>query len=273
MIPRTPEPELMDEAGQARAYAAADFDGPNTAFVGHVEAALGGQAITGRLLDLGCGPADICIRLARRHSSVLIDALDGSDAMLDCAREALAAAGHDIAARIRLLHARLPAPALDGAGYDTITSNSLLHHLHDPMVLWDAVRRTGRTGTRVVIMDLFRADSTAAAAELVDRYAAGEPEILRTDFYNSLLAAFTPDEVRAQLAAAGLAHFEVTTVSDRHLLVVGELRCSSCHAAGRRSAPGPWRRPEASGSVANGPIDPRSAFTVVSRRPKMKVCS
>jgi SAM-dependent methyltransferase len=224
MMPRIPEPELMDAVDQAEAYADADFDGPNSAFVDHVASALGGRLITGLVLDLGCGPADICLRLAARHPQATIDALDGSAPMLDCARRVLACADPSIARRIRLVHARLPAPELRAAQYDLVISNSLLHHLHEPAVLWDTVKRVGKPGAAVLVMDLFRAESRAAAAAIVARYAAGEPEILRSDFYNSLLAAFTPEEVRAQLAAAGLGHLSVTTVSDRHLLVAGTLR-------------------------------------------------
>ena len=46
--------------------------------------------------------------------------------------------------------------------------------------------------------------------------------MLKEDFYNSLLAAFTPAEVEDQLAAAGLS-LEIETISDRHLLVSGRL--------------------------------------------------
>jgi hypothetical protein len=103
-------------------------------------------------------------------------------------------------------------------------SNSLLHHLHDPQVLWNAVRETGAPGAVVVVMDLFRPPSPGAAQEIVDAYAGGEPEVLRRDFYNSLCAAFEPGEVRAQLDACGLGGLDVRTVSDRHLLVAGRLQ-------------------------------------------------
>jgi hypothetical protein len=84
------------------------------------------------------------------------------------------------------------------------------------------VRQLGQPGAPVLIMDLARpADETAARA-LVDTYAAGDPEVLRTDFHNSLLAAFEPAEVREQLAAADLP-FEVATVSDRHLAAWGRV--------------------------------------------------
>jgi hypothetical protein len=81
----------------------------------------------------------------------------------------------------------------------------------------------GRPGAAVLVMDLFRPPSLQLAEDIVATYASGEPEVLRRDFHNSLLAAFEPGEVRAQLAASGLGELEVRTVSDRHLLVVGHL--------------------------------------------------
>ena len=219
---RIPEPELMDDREQAQAYAAADFEAANASFVEQLEALYAGATLSGRVLDLGCGPADICIRLASRHPALDIHALDGSEAMLDCAREHLNRQPA-LAGRIRLLHERLPVRMLPATNYDLIISNSLLHHLHDPAVLWQTVRRFGHTGTRLLVMDLFRPASPQAAREIVERYCASEPQLLKTDFYNSLLAAFTPAEVSAQLAAAGLDALEVREISDRHLLVSGRM--------------------------------------------------
>jgi hypothetical protein len=72
-------------------------------------------------------------------------------------------------------------------------------------------------------MDLARPESEAEAQDLVDRYAEGAPDILREDFYNSLLAAYTMDEIRAQLRDAGLNSLEVAPASDRHWVVSGRL--------------------------------------------------
>jgi len=228
MMPRVPEPELMDTEAQAAAYAAADFSAPNAAFVDHVarvtaQVTPGRQALTGQALDLGCGPADIPIRLARAYPRLRIDALDGAEHMLAHARQALVAEPPDVAARVRLRSARLPDPGLPSRAYDFIFSNSLLHHLHAPQVLWQTVRDAARSGATVVVMDLLRPFSQAAARDIVQRYAACEPDVLRTDFYQSLCAAFTPDEIRDQLAEAGLSSLTVAIVSDRHLLVSGRL--------------------------------------------------
>ena len=59
------------------------------------------------------------------------------------------------------------------------------------------------------------------AQAIVDHYAAGAPDILRRDFYNSLLAAFTEDEVTAQLARMNLTRLLLDVPDDRHWVVGG----------------------------------------------------
>lgn len=217
---RVPEPELMEDPDQARAYAEADFEQPHNTFVELFAARFPALPAQGRVLDLGCGPADIVCRFARAYPRCAIDGVDGSAAMLALGQKALIAAG--LEERVRLLQAVLPGAELPEPGYAVVISNSLLHHLGDPGVLWQAVRRWGRPGAPVFIMDLCRPDSRAETEALVKAYAAGEPEVLRHDFYHSLLAAYRPDEVRAQLAAAGLA-LQVEQVSDRHLIAWGHV--------------------------------------------------
>jgi hypothetical protein len=71
-------------------------------------------------------------------------------------------------------------------------------------------------------MDLVRPTTRAAARDIVETYARDERPILKSDFFNSLLAAFTIDEVRAQLRAAQLDRvLTVEMMSDRHLSVFG----------------------------------------------------
>jgi hypothetical protein len=72
-------------------------------------------------------------------------------------------------------------------------------------------------------MDLLRPDTRERATQLVEQYAQNEPEILRRDFFNSLLAAYRLDEVTAQLHQAGLSQLQVKVVSDRHFIVWGNI--------------------------------------------------
>jgi hypothetical protein len=57
----------------------------------------------------------------------------------------------------------------------------------------------------------------------VEKYAADEPAILRRDFYNSLLASYTEDEVAAQLAEMNLSRLLIDVPDDRHWIVGGRL--------------------------------------------------
>ncbi|MGB7903888.1 MAG: class I SAM-dependent methyltransferase [Steroidobacteraceae bacterium] len=218
---RIPEPELMDEAEQARAYAMADFAEPNARFVNYFETEFP-DLQTGAVLDLGCGPGDIVLRLATRRAGLTVHGIDGSAAMLRFASESLHEAP-ELGGRVQFIEGLLPGAMLPLPGYDAIVSNSLLHHLHDPGVFWRAVREAGVPGAAVLVMDLFRPQSPAAAQAIVDQYAATEPDVLRQDFLASLCAAFEPGEVRAQLREHGLDGLSVRTVSDRHLLISGRL--------------------------------------------------
>jgi ubiquinone/menaquinone biosynthesis C-methylase UbiE len=218
---RIAEPELMNDAEQARAYAMADFSEPHQAFVSHFESRFPGHQPR-QVLDLGCGPADVSIRFARAYPSCRVVGVDGAEAMLALGRAAVDAA--DMGARIKLHRLHLPA-ALPSGSFDTVISNSLLHHLADPRTLWDTLRREIREHTVVFVMDLMRPRSIEAARALVDQHAAEDPEILKRDFFNSLLAAYRPEEVRSQLRAAGLEkRLQVEPTDDRHLLVWGCLQ-------------------------------------------------
>ncbi len=235
---RIPEPELMDSVEQAAAYAAADFGEPHAMFVERFRArfpwfpripAAGtppgdpGRRARARVIDLGCGPADVTARFAAAYPDVEVIGVDAGPNMLRHARERLARDGLD--GRVVVEQRRLPDAALrSGAPFAAVISNSLLHHLADPAALWSAVEDAGGPGTAVLVMDLTRPASNEAAAALTDRYAAGEPAVLRDDFFHSLRAAYTPEEVLAQLEAAGLDdRLAVALASDRHLTVAGTL--------------------------------------------------
>lgn len=217
---RIPEPEVMDDPAQAAAYARADFAEVNQAFVDRFRAAFP-EFAAGRVVDLGCGPADIPIRLARALPGLRITAVDASPPMLELARAAVAQAA--LAGRISLVEGRIPGLALPDAGFDAIISNSLVHQLPDPAPFWEEARRLGRRGAAILVVDLFRPASPAAAHAIVETYSADEDPVLKRDFYNSLCAAFTRDEVAAQLKAAGLGHLMVEVISDRHWCVAGHL--------------------------------------------------
>lgn len=214
---RIPEPELMEDEEQVRAYAQADFDEPHNQFIERLSAFLPDRNIDEVILDLGCGSADIGRRLAEAYPNSRIHGVDGSAAMLKYARLNLPPS---LRSRIVLVSGKLPDVRLPQPHYRVIVANSLLHHLPDPMILWQFIKRHAAAGTLVAVQDLLRPHSRQRAQRLVRRYARREPAILRRDFFNSLLAAFSLDEINRQLAAANLP-FTPVRIGDRHVFIAG----------------------------------------------------
>lgn len=216
------EPELMNEEDQSYAYAQADFEEPNTHFVNLFQETFS-QQIKGHILDIGCGNADITLRFAKAYPNCMIYGIDGSTAMLTYGQKALKKKPLDIQKRVKLIAGIIPNIKLPQLNYDVIISNSVLHHLHNPSVLWQFIKSYGVDGTKVFIGDLFRPVSSKKAMEIVELYAKNEPDILKRDFYNSLLAAFEISEIKEQLKLANINNFSVKQISDRHVLISGFL--------------------------------------------------
>lgn len=217
---RVAEPELMDDAAQARAYAEADFSEAHQGYVDRFRQTFP-RSVPKRVVDLGCGPGDITLRFWRAWPQCSILAVDGAGAMLALARRAVAAA--KATDHIQLQQAVLPAENLPAAAFDTVLSNSLLHHLAEPSVLWNTIRHCAGNGACIWVMDLLRPRDEARLAALVSQYTANAPPVLQHDFRCSLMAAYTVEELQAQLQQAGLSTLSVQAVSDRHVQVSGQL--------------------------------------------------
>jgi SAM-dependent methyltransferase len=217
---RVLEGELMDDERQVAAYVTADFSVSNQIFADAVTSAVAAIRAPGSLggVDLGCGPADALIRVARANAMLRLTGVDGSAPMIAHARRAVARAG--VGDRVTLVEARLPVAVLEPGSCDLVISKDLLHHLPSPALLWLEARRLARPGAWVSVMDLMRPASPEAARRIVQDVAGDADPILKEDFYNSLLAAFTPEEVVAQLERAGL-DLRVAPVSERHMLIDG----------------------------------------------------
>jgi 2-polyprenyl-3-methyl-5-hydroxy-6-metoxy-1,4-benzoquinol methylase len=209
----------MDDPEQALAYAKADFAKENQGFVDRFRQYFP-DLTEGHVLDLGCGPGDIPIRFVRALPDCRVMGVDASLAMIRIAEDAVWTAG--LAERITFRCERVQTLELPDRP-DAAISNSLLHHLPNPLQFWFRLKQLVKPGSAVLVMDLVRPDSPEAAQAIVDQYASGESAILRRDFYNSLLAAFTEDEVAAQLAEMNLSRLLIDVPDDRHWIVGGRI--------------------------------------------------
>jgi 2-polyprenyl-3-methyl-5-hydroxy-6-metoxy-1,4-benzoquinol methylase len=112
-------------------------------------------------------------------------------------------------------------PGCSAGAFDVIFANSILHHINDTAALWAEVRRLATSGALVFMRDLARPATPQIARDIVNRHAGSESPLLQEEYHRSLLAAYTPEEVRLQLCRASLAGLEVAMATDRHMDVWG----------------------------------------------------
>ena len=205
------EPEVMDTREEAEVYDAMDHSTVNVAFVERV-VELG--ASKGQFLDLGTGPAQIPIFLAQRCPKIRITGIDLSVNMLTLGEQHVAEAG--LADRIALECVDAKALPYPDQSFDGAISNSIIHHLPDPMAAFREISRAIRPGGLILIRDLMRPDTPEAAQALVDLYAADDTPYQKKLFYDSFLAALTIPEIEAMLAQTSLTDAIVVQSSDRH---------------------------------------------------------
>ena len=212
----------MDDAHQVSAYAGADFSSSDQALVDWI-AERWPQGLGSDAVDLGCGPGNISLMLVQQWPQLLVTGVDGAQRMLAVAAQRQKVLPAQCADRLSWHLASLQTLQLSRR-FSAVISNSLLHHLHEPQVLWRAVQQLASAGAAVVIHDLRRPGDEEQLQHLLHRHAADAPAVLRRDYEASLRAAFTASEVRTQLQQAGLGELEVIEREDRYLTVAGVFR-------------------------------------------------
>jgi ubiquinone/menaquinone biosynthesis C-methylase UbiE len=168
----------------------------------------------GYVLDVGTGTARIPILIAERLPDVGIAAVDLSAEMLKLAAAHLRAARLEARISLHLADAKnLPFPA---ATFDAVISNSIVHHIPEPVTVLREMARVAKPGAALLIRDLLRPDTPEAADALVRQYAGNESARQQKLFRDSLGAALTLDEIAAAARTAGLTGVTLAQTSDRH---------------------------------------------------------
>ncbi len=215
MIPRVLEPEVMDDRQEATEYDAMDHSQVNRQFVLDLIA-------TGKLsndcLDLGTGTALIPIELCRAQPEVRVMASDASTSMLELARYNIEV--QSLMMRIQLHHGDVKKLNFQNAYFDTVFSNSLVHHLPEPISFFAEACRVLRPSGLLFVRDLCRPETSHEVESLVATYAGSESLHSQQLLRQSLHAALTLEEVRSLVVAVGLPSEGVTMTSDRHWTLI-----------------------------------------------------
>ena len=210
-LERVLEPEVMDTYEEARDYDSMDHQAVNKLFVDDLLAA---GNIDNDILDVGTGTAQIPVELCRQSEDCRIIAIDMAVHMLDLARFNIEVDG--FTQRIFLQQIDAKDMLFESEMFDCVMSNSIIHHIPEPLaVLAESIRVT-RPGGLLFFRDLLRPESGEEVAHLVSTYAGDENEHQRQMFDDSLRAALSLSEVRAMVSSLGFEAETVQATSDRH---------------------------------------------------------
>ncbi len=211
MLKRVLEPEVMDNAEEAREYDMMDHSEANRRFVDDL---LQFCPEPHDVLDVGTGTAQIPVELCRRLDTCRVMASDMSYEMLDLARYNIEV--HGLIDRIQLDQADAKQMPYKDGMFDVVMSNGSVHHIADPTsVLAEAVRVTSDGGF-LFFRDLLRPTDDHMLDHLVTTYAGQATDCQRQLFRQSLCAALNVDEIRAIIQQLGFDPLSVRATSDRH---------------------------------------------------------
>jgi ubiquinone/menaquinone biosynthesis C-methylase UbiE len=208
---RVTEPEVMDSLEEAIAYDAMDFTEVNTAFA---QRAIELGSLSGLMLDAGTGTARIPILICQERPQWQIIGIDLAESMLQVGRKNVEQAGLQQQITLESVDAKqLPYP---DAHFDMVISNSLIHHLPDPLPFLKELKRVLKPNGGILIRDLIRPMNEDIMNGLVDSIGTEYDEHQKMLFRDSLHAAFRLDEVNQLVLDADLEGAKLYQSSDRH---------------------------------------------------------
>jgi ubiquinone/menaquinone biosynthesis C-methylase UbiE len=215
-LDRTLEPEIMDSWAEAEEYDAMDHSVVNLRFAEDLAA---NQPVGNDLLDMGTGTALIPIELCKLlPKSTRIMAADASQPMLELARYRIEVAA--LTDRIQLLYGDCKKLPFENEFFDTVFSNTLIHHVPNPADILREAWRVLRPNGLLFIRDLMRPDDETQVEKIVSEHAANQAESGRQLLRQSLHASLTIDEIRAIANEVGIALVSIEQTSDRHWTLI-----------------------------------------------------
>ncbi|MBR8828488.1 MAG: methyltransferase domain-containing protein [Gomphosphaeria aponina SAG 52.96 = DSM 107014] len=205
------EPEVMDTEAEAVDYDAMDFTEVNTAFA---EKAIEIAPKVAKILDAGTGTARIPIIICQKRPHWKIIAIDMAKSMLERGKKNIELAGLTSQIQLELIDAKqMPYPPEQ---FNLVISNSLVHHLPNPLPFFQEVKRVLQPNGAILIRDLMRPPSQKIINNMVEEIGGDYNQHQKDLFRDSLQAALTLNEVQDLVAIAGLTAVKIYQSSDRH---------------------------------------------------------
>lgn len=218
-LPRVPEPEVMNDSGEVEAYssaaAQAHLDRIDDTFVVHALRLLAPRD-RGQALDIGTGPGQIVLKLARRLPLWNFTGVDRSSGMIAQARASLATAGSSLKGRVDFQVADGNRLNFPDASFDFVMCNSVLHHLAEPQNLFAEIARLAKPNGAILLRDLRRPSRLKFPLHIRWHGRKYSGEMLRL-YRASVRAAYTVPELQHLLESSPFRNTRVFTHESTHL--------------------------------------------------------
>lgn len=192
---RIPETEVMNDPASVDAYAEITFGG---GMANYLMAKLTSTTDNLNIADIGCGPCGYYSQLVTTYPNSVFTGYEASSLMLEKASLSVNPE------KVTLVNSFIPDAELPANAYDIILSSLFLHQLPDPAPCWNTINQIGKTGAKFYVFDLLRVEDSDACWAIVEGMTPNAPDVFKTDFYNTLRASFTVEEIQQQLSDAGL---------------------------------------------------------------------
>ncbi len=218
-LPRVPEPEVMDDSGEVAAYCSAaaqkHLQAIDDTLVEHALRLVRGRQ-QGRALDIGTGPGQIVIKLARRLPGWRLVGVDRSPGMVSQARVNLTALDVEPASRVAFELAdgnRLP---FSDSSFELVICNSVLHHLAEPQNLISEMARLVTANGAILLRDLRRPNRLIYPLHVRWHGRNYSGQMLRL-YCDSVRAAYTVEELQRMLDRSTISGARVFLHGPTHI--------------------------------------------------------
>ena len=221
MIERILEPEVMDDELEAEEYDRMDFTDVNRDFATLASTLDDNQA---KVLDIGTGTARIPLILSELRPQWQIIGVDLASSMLKLGQKNIELAEKSEQISLQLIDGKkMP---YEDHSFDLVMTNSLVHHIPNPLNLLLEIDRVVKADGSILIRDLLRPNSIAEIEKIVQQANLDYSPRQQQLFYDSLHAALTLAEIQELVNQIGWDKAQVYQSSPRHWTVVekSELR-------------------------------------------------
>ena len=208
---RVLEPEVMDTLEEAVDYDRMNFTEVNNNFA---KRAIELSPKSGLVLDTGTGTARIPILICQQCEHLQITGIDMAENMLNIGTKNVEQAGLSKQISLEFVDAKnLP---YSDRKFDMVISNSIVHHLPDPLPFFQEIKRVLKPNGAIFIRDLIRPVNEEKMNILVETISTEYDDHQKMLFRDSLHARITLDEIVELFNKVGLENVNVYQSSELH---------------------------------------------------------